>query len=57
MLTRFMFSAGTSILALLNYQNQGGLGPAVANLYLAGNPLVQEIVTHWDEWRSGVPQR
>ncbi|MBH9689980.1 hypothetical protein J4M90_18225 [Burkholderia contaminans] len=26
-------------------------------MYRAGNPLVQDIVTHWGEWRDGVPRR
>lgn len=51
------YAGQTSADNLLDYQAQGGFIPAVANLYLAGNPLVQEIVTHWDVWRSGVPQR
>ncbi len=51
------YTGQTSADNLLNYQDQGGFGPAVANLFLAGNPLVQTIVTHWDEWRNGVPQR
>jgi len=42
---------------LLNYAAQGGFAPAIDNLYRAGNPLVQEIATHWTEWRDGVPQR
>ena len=42
---------------LLNYASQGGFTIAIANLFLAGNPLVQDIVTHWGEWREGVPQR
>ncbi|SEB19364.1 purine-nucleoside phosphorylase [Paraburkholderia sartisoli] len=42
---------------LLNYAAQGGFGPAIENLYRAGNPLVQDIVTHWGEWRDGVPSR
>jgi purine nucleoside permease len=42
---------------LLNYPAQGGFQPAVANLFLAGNPLVQDIATHWSDWRHGVPQR
>jgi purine nucleoside permease len=42
---------------LLNYAAQGGFQPAVANLFLAGNPLVQDIATHWSDWRHGVPQR
>ncbi|XJV82345.1 hypothetical protein AB3469_19020 [Burkholderia anthina] len=35
----------------------GGFAPATENLYRAGNPLVQDIVTHWSEWRDGVPRR
>ncbi|WP_174385723.1 hypothetical protein [Burkholderia metallica] len=31
--------------------------PATENLYRAGNPLVQDMVTHWGEWRDGVPRR
>jgi purine nucleoside permease len=42
---------------LLNYAAQGGFAPAIENLYRAGNPLVQDIATHWSEWRAGVPQR
>ncbi|KLU26967.1 purine nucleoside permease [Caballeronia mineralivorans PML1(12)] len=42
---------------LLNYAAQGGFVPAIENLYRAGNPLVQDIATHWSEWRDGVPQR
>jgi purine nucleoside permease len=41
---------------LLNYAAQGGFQVALQNLYLAGNPLVQEIVTHWKAWRDGVPK-
>ena len=40
---------------LLNYQAAGGFAPALANLYVAGNPLVQEIVDHWPAWQDGVP--
>ncbi|RKP43771.1 purine-nucleoside phosphorylase [Pararobbsia silviterrae] len=40
---------------LLNYQQQGGFGPAVENLYRAGSPLVAEITTHWPQWKNGVP--
>jgi purine nucleoside permease len=46
----------TSADNLLNYAAQGGFQPAITNLYLAGNPLVQAIATHWDDWRNGVPQ-
>ncbi|SOE88635.1 Purine nucleoside permease [Caballeronia arationis] len=42
---------------LLKYQAQGGFAPAIENLYRAGNPLVQDIVAHWSEWRYGVPTR
>jgi len=35
----------------------GGFAPGTENLYRAGNPLVQDIVTHWGEWRDGVPRR
>lgn len=42
---------------LLNYAAQGGFPLAIDNLYRAGNPLVQEIVTNWAVWRTGVPQR
>ncbi|MGF6970293.1 purine nucleoside permease [Paraburkholderia sp. WC7.3g] len=42
---------------LLNYASQGGFTIAINNLFLTGNPLVQDIVTHWGEWRDRVPQR
>ncbi len=32
---------------LLNYAAQGSFAQAIQNLYFAGNPFVQEIVTHW----------
>ncbi|PMS16995.1 purine nucleoside permease [Trinickia dabaoshanensis] len=51
------YAGQTSADNLLNYQAQGGFVPAVQNLFAAGNPLVQEIATHWGEWRDGVPQR
>ncbi|WP_323120508.1 purine-nucleoside phosphorylase [Burkholderia alba] len=47
----------TNVDNLLNYADQGGFVPATSNLYLAGNPLVQDIVTHWSAWRDGVPRR
>lgn len=50
------YDGQTSADNLLNYQAQGGFGPAVANLFLAGNPLVQDIASHWGTWRDGVPQ-
>jgi purine nucleoside permease len=42
---------------LLNYSSQGGFDPAIQNLYLTGNTLVQEIVAHWGTWSKGIPQR
>ncbi|MBS0447180.1 MAG: purine nucleoside permease [Proteobacteria bacterium] len=45
----------TSAQNLLDYQAQGGFMIALQNLYLAGNPLVQDIVTRWRLWRDGVP--
>jgi purine nucleoside permease len=47
----------TSADNLLGYAAQGGFAPALENLYRAGNPLVQDIVVHWSEWRDGVPAR
>jgi purine nucleoside permease len=47
----------TSVDNLLNYADQGGFPLATANLYLAGNPLVQDIVRNWRAWRDGVPSR
>lgn len=40
---------------LLKYGEQGGFMIALDNLYRAGNPLVQAIVTHWSDWEKGVP--
>lgn len=51
------YQGQTSADNLLNYADQGGFVPATENLYRAGNPLVQDIVTHWGEWRDGVPHR
>ena len=35
----------------------GGFPLSTANLYNAAWPLVSEIVTHWTQWRMGVPTR
>jgi purine nucleoside permease len=45
----------SSVDNLLNTNGQGGGDIALANLYRAGSPLVQSIVTQWSEWREGVP--
>lgn len=37
--------------------SSGGFQPALANLAIAGRPLVDEIVGHWDRWKKGVPKR
>jgi purine nucleoside permease len=50
------YAGQTSVDNLLNYAAQGGFTIAVDNLFIAGNPLVQQIVTHWSQWRDGVPQ-
>ncbi|HTJ95624.1 MAG TPA: purine nucleoside permease, partial [Pararobbsia sp.] len=42
---------------LLNYARQGAFTISLQNLYLTGNPLVQDIVTHWADWKDGVPRR
>jgi hypothetical protein len=47
----------TSADDLLNYAAQGGFTIAISNLFLTGNPLVRRIVTHWSQWREGVPQQ
>jgi len=51
------YDGQTSADNLLNYSAQGGFTIALENLYRSGNPLVQDIVTHWGEWREGVPKR
>lgn len=47
----------SSVDNLLNTNAQGGGDIALANLYRAGSPLVQSIVTQWSEWQKGVPAR
>jgi len=34
--------------------SMGGFDVAVTNLYLAGAPVVKEIVGNWKEWKHGV---
>ena len=46
---------GSDAATLLNYQAEGGFTPAIANLYIAGNPLVEDIVTRWPQWQRAVP--
>lgn len=41
---------------LLKYGEQGGFMIALENLYRAGNPLVQAIVSDWPAWEKGVPK-
>jgi purine nucleoside permease len=47
----------SSVDNLLNTNEQGGGDIALANLYRAGSPLVQSIVTQWSEWQKGVPTK
>jgi purine nucleoside permease len=47
----------SSVDNLLNTNGQGGGDIALANLYRAGSPLVQSIVTQWSEWQKGVPEQ
>ncbi|WP_322047775.1 purine nucleoside permease [Paraburkholderia sp. J67] len=51
------YKGQSSAANLLGYAGQGGFAPALENLYRTGNPLVQDIVAHWDDWRAGVPSR
>ncbi|MFM0740830.1 purine nucleoside permease [Paraburkholderia xenovorans] len=51
------YDGGSSVDNLLNYAAQGGFAIALQNLFLAGNPVVQDIAAHWGEWREGVPKR
>ena len=50
------YAGQTSADNLLNYQAQGGFAVSLQNLFLAGNPLVQEITTNWETWRDGAPK-
>jgi len=50
------YNGQTSADNLLNYAAQGGFVIALQNLYLTGNPLVQEITGNWPAWRNGVPR-
>ncbi|MFL9909716.1 purine-nucleoside phosphorylase [Paraburkholderia sp. RL17-337-BIB-A] len=51
------YDGQTSADNLLNYAAQGGFTIAIENLFRSGNPVVQDIVGHWGEWREGVPKR
>jgi hypothetical protein len=46
------------ILQNLFYENQGGFGPAVKNIYLAGIRVVEGILKGWDStFEKGVNRR
>ncbi|MBT9386281.1 purine nucleoside permease [Pseudooceanicola sp. CBS1P-1] len=34
----------------------GGYGPATQNAFLVGNAFAQTIITHWDDYATGVPK-
>ena len=36
-------------------ETAGGFAETVENIALVGAPLVNEIVSNWDEWQNGVP--
>ena len=36
---------------------EGAMHAATENLVRAGMPLLEAILTHWDEWKSGVPAK
>lgn len=42
---------------LMNFEAKGGFPIAVENLYRAANPLIRDIVNHWNEWHQGIPRR
>jgi purine nucleoside permease len=46
---------GSDVANLLDYAKQGGFRLAIANLFIAGNPLLQAIVNDWAHWQKGVP--
>ena len=35
--------------------DSGGYMPAIQNAYRVGSVVAQHIITHWDEWKDGVP--
>ncbi|WP_438764224.1 purine-nucleoside phosphorylase [Kushneria sp. TE3] len=42
---------------LTGYAKQGGYTPALTNMVRAGYPLIAAIVTDWDQWQEGVPEK
>ncbi|MFC0337061.1 Purine nucleoside permease [Kushneria avicenniae] len=41
---------------LTGYAKQGGYTPALTNMVRAGYPLIESIVTDWEDWQEGVPE-
>ncbi|SPJ33869.1 purine-nucleoside phosphorylase [Kushneria phyllosphaerae] len=41
---------------LTGYAKQGGYTPALTNMVRAGYPLIESIVTDWNDWKEGVPK-
>ena len=41
--------------SIVQYLGEGGLGPAISNLYKAAKPLIDAIVAGWQQWQMGVP--
>ncbi|WP_137939732.1 purine nucleoside permease [Chitinivorax sp. B] len=48
--------AGQSAYDSLTLPESGGFMPSVNNLYHVGWPLIRDIVTNWEQWKSGVPR-
>jgi purine nucleoside permease len=48
--------SGNSADNLLDFADQGGFAPALANLVRAATPLVDAIVGNWPAWRDGMPE-
>jgi purine nucleoside permease len=46
---------GSSADNLLDFADQGGFAPALANLVRAATPLVDAIAGNWAAWQMGVP--
>ncbi|PHV11393.1 purine nucleoside permease [Chitinimonas sp. BJB300] len=48
--------AGQTAYESLILKESGGFVPAINNLYIAGGPLIRNIVSNWEQWKSGVPR-
>jgi purine nucleoside permease len=46
---------GQTAIDSLRHSDSGGFVPSTKNLYIAGGPLVRDIVANWSQWQNGVP--